>query len=429
MTAPPRDPEATSLVPVTPAGALVTPAVTLRTLLPKFLAWLRFVRERSENSVLAYEYDLESFVAFAEQGGLTDPNAVKAQHIEAYGAWLRQVRGLSASSVNRHRYAIKTFYRYLIREDIAPRNPADLVAALKVPKRLPTYLSIAEQEKLLAVLSNASSPSTRRTFAIIATMMFCGLRISEVSTLRPEDLDLQRGVLRVIGKGDRQRECPIIARLRTILHDYVTNVRPRLTTRRPSPWLFVSTRRWHGKSPFRTSPEWREDRQLPQRGLYAVITAAIEPVLGRPVHPHALRHSFASRLRENGAGIDLIREALGHASITTTMIYAHISTGKQRADIERFLEGDGGTSVLTTDRGAPRPEGEAPLPSRDVVTDTAAREPLAGGEVADVEPATTILEAAPAEERSRPAPTPAAVNAEQRAMRRAARKARRRERR
>jgi integrase/recombinase XerD len=343
-------PEVTTALVAQP-GALTTPAPTLRALVPKFLGWFEYVRERSPNTITSYRFDLATFVEFAEAQGLVDPAAIRVQHLEGFCAWLRQTRGLKASSVNRHVHALRTFWKWMQREEIVTRNPAADVALLKAPRRLPSFLTVGEQERVLAALAqpvalppswpsrqNAARRSLvrRRDFAIVACALLTGLRVSELSTLRLEDVNLDAGVLRVIGKGDKQREGVIIPRLAGILGDYLTFTRPRYTSRRPSEYFFVVGLRGTRLR----GPRWREDRPVPARVLYAIIRGAIEPLLGRPTHPHALRHSFASRLLEHGAGIELIQEGLGHSDIRSTMIYTHLSSRKRRHDIAKFLEGE-----------------------------------------------------------------------------------------
>ncbi len=305
---------------------------TLRALVPPFLTWLRFVRERSENTVDAYGHDLAAFLAFCDRGRLVRPDDVRPRHVDVFLAWLRQERGLKASSVNRHVHAVRSFYRWLVREDLATRNPAEGAVMLKAPRRLPKYLTVHEQERALAVLAKASSLVARRDYAMIATAILTGLRAHELATLPLAAVNLDAGVLRIVGKGDRERECVIIPRLAGILRGYLRDVRPVLMARRPASYMFLAARVGHG---------WKSERVIAPRVLYAAIRRRLEPILGRPVHPHVLRHSFASRLREHGAGLELIQEALGHASITTTVIYSHITDAKRKADVAKYLEGRG----------------------------------------------------------------------------------------
>jgi integrase len=143
---------------------------------------------------------------------------------------------------------------------------------------------------------------------------------------------LEAGTLTVVGMGDKQRECTVVPRLRGILRAYVAHVWPAIVGGRyGSPYLFTRT----GQHCARI----RAHLPLLTRLIYWILKHQVSPVVGRRVHTHMLRHSFASRLRENGAPLELIQDALGHANIGTTLIYAHVSTKKQRADIARYLEG------------------------------------------------------------------------------------------
>ena len=337
----------TALVPQ--GGPPAPPDPTLRVLLPRFLGWLRFVREKSANTVVAYTRDLSMFIDFSEQMGLVYPAHIRVQHVETYMAWLRQARGLKAASANRHLAAIRALFKWLVREDLAAKNPAEFVAPLKTPHRLPVYLSVAEQERLLAALAlpipphcKNRTPSARkwtrtwvRDRALVATLIFTGLRVSEISTLRLADVDLEAGTPRVVGKGDRERVGVIIPRLAEILRHYIVSVRPIFMARRPSDYLFISNLKGFA----RRGQSWRTDRPIPPRILHAVVSRRVESILGRPCWPHMLRHSFASRLREHGAGIELIQEALGHADVRSTMIYAHLTSAKRKTEIAKFLEG------------------------------------------------------------------------------------------
>jgi len=376
-----------ALVKAAPPPLLISVDDSLSSHAARFLSWLKFVRERSDATVAAYGFDLSAFLRFCTEGGLVRPVDVKVKHVELYMAWLRQTPnrkrrpGLhSAATANRHLGALRTFFKFLDREEVITRNPAAHAFMLRTGRRLPTYLTIPEQEHLLDVLIRDHSPTGQRDLAIVAIFLFAGLRLSEVTHLRLEHVDLAGERLRVIaGKGDKDRELVIVPRLRGILAAYLSDGRPLLVSRRmgrvirptppkrpnwateyyrdrrrhylsasseaeaqrlldahaPTPpkdagWLFVHARNGH-----------RDGEALESRTIHVLVRTKVVPIVGRKIHPHALRHSFASRLRENGADLQLIQEALGHTNIATTTIYAHLSTTKQRADITRFLEGEG----------------------------------------------------------------------------------------
>jgi integrase len=191
---------------------------TLAEYAPVFLKWLGFVRQRRENTVLAYGQDLETFLGFCAQAGLSRPDDVSFRHLEFYLGWLQTERGLKASSANRHVHALRTFWTWMVREEITTRNPAAQVFLLPTRKTLPGYLSIAEQEQLLEALAQDTSPLGVRDYALVATGLLTGLRCAELSHLQLGHLNLDAGVLRVVdGKGRKDRELPIIPRLERIL--------------------------------------------------------------------------------------------------------------------------------------------------------------------------------------------------------------------
>lgn len=304
---------------------------TLAEYAPVFLKWLGFVRQRRANTVLSYGEDLKTFLRFCAPAGLSKPDDVTFRHVEFYLGWLQAERGLKASSANRHLHALRTFWRWLIREGLATTNPAADVFMLPTRKTLPTYLGIQEQEKLLAHLARDPSPQGVRDHALVATALLTGLRCSELANLQLGHLDVDAGVLRVVdGKGRKDRELPVIPRLEAILRRYLATVRPALVTQ-PTPYVFVRVRGYgkitHGGSP------------LGPKGIFYTIRRLVLVTLNRPkAHPHMLRHSFASRLRENGADLQDIQEALGHAAITTTTMYAHITTRRRREKLAEYLK-------------------------------------------------------------------------------------------
>jgi integrase/recombinase XerD len=372
------------------AGALVPPGSgfltqrdrTLADYAPVFLKWLGFVRQRRENTVRSYGEDLKTFVGFCEQAGLSKPDDVSFRHLEFYLGWLQKERGVKATTANRHVHALRTFWKWMVREEITMKNPAADVFLLPTQKKLPRYLTIPEQEKLLEALAQDPTPLGCRDYALVATGLFTGLRCSELSRLQLGHLNLEAGILRVVdGKGRKDREMPIFPRLEHILRPYLEGTRPqllalpagyiaapraksrerswsvvhtlpngkrvrvaragsreeaeRLRAARPSslsinPYVFVrGSALWlpkHGAAP------------LGPRTVFITIRRLCEAALNRHVHPHMLRHSFASRLRENGADLQDIQEALGHAAITTTTMYAHLTTRRQREQLAKYLK-------------------------------------------------------------------------------------------
>ncbi|HUG36466.1 MAG TPA: site-specific integrase, partial [Candidatus Limnocylindrales bacterium] len=169
----------TALVRLAPPGPL-TRSTTLEALAPRFLTWLQFVRRRSENTIRAYEADLRVFLAFAHQAELVQPEDVNFRHLEFYLGWLQTERHAKPATANRHLHALRAFWRWARREGITTTDPAADTFTLPTPTKLPDYLSIAEQERVLEVLGALRTPLGRRDHAVIATALLTGLRCSEL---------------------------------------------------------------------------------------------------------------------------------------------------------------------------------------------------------------------------------------------------------
>ena len=265
--------------------------------------------------------------------GVVQPRDVTFNLLEMWFAMRLKGDGRKATSVNRARYALVTYFKFLRRQGIVQHDPVADTFAMPEPKRLPKYLTIPEQERVLAAFAAKPSLTGRRNYALIATALLCGLRVGELASAKITDLDLEAGTLTVIGKGDKQRVCTVVPRLRAILADYLARTWPKMVGGQyGSPYLFV-------RAGVKGIAERRRQEPLLTRSLYYILRHRVSPLVGRPVFPHMLRHSFASRLREHGAPLELIQEALGHESILTTTIYAHLSTTKRRNDIAKYLEG------------------------------------------------------------------------------------------
>lgn len=312
--------------------SLVTePGRTLAELAPVFLKWFSLIRRRAENTCQGYRMDLAAFLEFCTQAGLTHPDDVRVQHIEIFMAVLIEQRGLQPASVNRHLHALRSFWKWMQREEITGKNPAAQAFLLKSSKRLPRYLSVSEQDRLYRTLALDHSPTGVRDYALHATLGLGGLRCAELSTLRLTDVDLEAGEMRVIGKGDKERLVPIIPLLASILRHYLTDSRPVLLAGRSSPYVFVRVGTWGWK---------HEGQALDRRSVWRIVRQTLKRVLGMEQgHPHALRHSFASRVRENGGTLQDLQEVMGHANIATTARYAHLVTSSQRRRMVTLIQG------------------------------------------------------------------------------------------
>ena len=283
-----------------------------------FLRYVRTERRLSAHTEAAYRRDLADFSAFL--GGHMDLPGWGWADVDRLDirSWLSELdgRGLKRSTVARKLSAVRAFYRFLHRTDVVSHNPARLVRTPRKRKELPGYLTRGQAEALfesLEAYATADRPLAVRDRAIIETVYSCGLRLAEVQGLDDGDLDLRRGFVKVVGKGDKERIVPIGARAREALAEYlarrvdVSSREPRSGPGRP---LFISRR------------GTRLSRRQIQRSVGAWLAWAAE---GEKLSVHALRHTFATHMLDEGADLLAVKELLGHSSLSTTRIYTHTS--------------------------------------------------------------------------------------------------------
>jgi integrase/recombinase XerD len=279
-----------------------------------FLHYLMAECGVSPNTLAAYRSDIMRFARWRKAHAPGRLATLDVADLAGYVDYLGRC-GLAPSSVGRHLASLSTFFRFLIFDGRLTENVAKLLVAPVVWDRLPTVLGPQAVERLLAAPS-AETRLGRRDRAALETLYATGCRASEVVGLRPADLDLQGGMARCIGKGDKERIVPIGARARAALADYLRRDRPALVARRPeTASVFVS----------------RSGRPLSRVGLWRVVkTHAMAAGLKGNVSPHTLRHSFATHLLAGGADLRAVQEMLGHASIATTQIYTRVELSRLR---------------------------------------------------------------------------------------------------
>ena len=276
-------------------------------LVQEYLAYLRVERGRSQNTVSAYEADLRDYLRFLDERGITAINDVDRQAIADYEAEL--FGRYAASSVDRHVSAVKGFHRFLVREGLAAHNPADSLRQPKAPDRLPDVLSIEQVEALLD-RPLAAGPLPLRDQAILEVLYGCGLRVSELTGLDLADLYLDEGFLRVMGKGAKERVSPISGKALQALRAYLAEARGELLKpyAKPTPAVFLNAR----------------GGRLTRQSVHRIVADAGLAIGIENLHPHTLRHSFATHMLAGGADLRVIQEILGHADLSTTQIYTHV---------------------------------------------------------------------------------------------------------
>lgn len=300
----------------------------MRNLVDDFLVYLRHERGQSEQTQKTYAALLLNFVAWAEARGLNEWAQVKLSDLTAFLEFERTralktqpeevVRKLSSESLYLQIAALRAFYNFAEAEKFLAQNIATNLALPRRWKRLPKSLSNAEIERLLTA-GPTEDPASLCDQAVLELAYASGLRLAELRGVRLEHLHLEAGFLTVIGKGNKERVVPVGRQAVAAIERYLAAGRPKLLTAKSPANLFLNRR---GR-PFAASTMWARIKGRVRRAA-----------IGRNVTPHSLRHSFATHLLENGADLRVIQELLGHANITTTEVYTHVTTSRLR-DIHR----------------------------------------------------------------------------------------------
>lgn len=286
--------------------------------LDRFLESLVVERGLRQNSLEAYERDLTRYLTYLAGRG-RQATTLDRTDVPRYLLALRDA-GLSPRSVARHLSAIRQFHRFLVRQGQSAEDPTAHLETPRPWQRLPGVLSSEEVDRLLAPRADAT-PRELRNRAMLELMYASGLRVSELVGLRLGDLDLAVGIVRVVGKGDKERLVPVGDAAAAGLRVYLRDGRPHLTTSRPTDMFFLGR---HGGG-------------LTRQMFWNVIKkAAVDAGITKPVTPHTLRHSFATHLLEHGADLRSVQLMLGHADIATTQVYTHLSRSHLKAIYDKF---------------------------------------------------------------------------------------------
>ena len=300
----------------------------MQTLVEDFLQYLRHERGQSDNTARTYAALLGRFVEWAAEHKLTDWKQVELKHLMAFLQHERErpladepkesTKRLSSESVYLEIAALRAFYKFAESEGHVPVNVAENLSLPRRWKRLPKALSNDEITKLL-VPESPESPESLRDQAILELAYASGLRLAELKGVRLEQLHLDAGFINIIGKGNKERVVPVGRKAVEAMNRYLTTGRPKLVTSKSPANVFLTKR----GTPFASVTLWL---RIKRRVLRAGVS--------RNITPHMLRHSFATHLLEHGADLRVIQELLGHANISTTEIYTHV-TGNRLRDVHR----------------------------------------------------------------------------------------------
>ncbi len=276
--------------------------------LKEYLSVLSLEKNLSHNTVISYKNDITSFIAFLSSKNIDDPSQITYLHLSDFFKQLNEL-GLSKTSAARYYSSLKGFFKYLFQSNYIKSNPIEKVETPKLSKNLPNVLSINEVEKVL------NQPDTNNKFglrdkAILELFYACGVRISELLNLKISDLFFNEEMIRVFGKGSKERLIPIGESAINWITKYLKNSRPLLMKKLKSEnYVFLNSR----------------GTKLSRMGVWKIVDRYVnEAGIKKEVHPHTFRHSFATHLLEGGADLRAVQEMLGHSDISTTQIYTHI---------------------------------------------------------------------------------------------------------
>ena len=285
----------------------------------QFLNYLLVEKGLSRATLESYSADLLRYADFMQQSGRDTASVEDTALILKHLINLRN-EGLGARSRARHLVSVRGFYRFLAQEKVLPLDPSKLVDLPKTTLKLPDVLNQAEVQRLLNA-PDGQKPSGLRDAAMLEVLYAAGLRVSELISLKVQDVQLEAGFVRVMGKGSKERIVPIGQYAREKVLFYLEHARARMVKERSSPYLFVA----------------RAGRPLTRQGFWKLLHRYARAAgLYKKVTPHSLRHSFASHLLEGGADLRAVQVMLGHADISTTQIYTHVASDRLKELHRRF---------------------------------------------------------------------------------------------
>jgi len=288
-------------------------------LIDSFLDYLSVERALAKNTILAYRADLNLYLDFINRRGIMILSKVSKNDIVDFMLFQKE-QGISATSISRRLAAIRMFHRFLARERVLKSDPTTLIDSPKLWKKVPDTLSLNEVEALI------SQPDVRdhqglRDKAILETLYATGMRVSELCGLKANNINLDIGFLRCVGKGNKERIIPLGKKAIHSINRYLESSRPHFLKQKTSEFLFVS----------------RSGVKLSRQSVWKLIKRYAKAAkIKKLIKVHTLRHSFATHLLERGADLRSVQEMLGHSNISTTQIYTHIDKERLKTIHQTF---------------------------------------------------------------------------------------------
>jgi integrase/recombinase XerD len=276
-------------------------------LINDFIDYLRFERRLSKNTVLSYNRDLEKYSFFIKKSKIKEITNISNDQILYFLEFLYKTQ--TSSSVSRILSTLRTFYKYLVRNQKIQKNPFSSIKNPKQPKKLIEILDEKEVKKFLESIPDSSYLETRDK-AMLELLYSCGMRVSEITDLKLSNIDLDEGLIRFIGKGNKERIVPVGDTAREYLEKYLRNSRHNIEREHKYENVFLN----------------KDGRNITRQGLWKIIKKYASRInSGKNLYPHLFRHSYATHMLERGADLRIVQELLGHSSISTTEIYTNIN--------------------------------------------------------------------------------------------------------
>jgi integrase/recombinase XerD len=277
-------------------------------LIDHFIHFLTVEKGLAANTLESYQRDMVAYTTYLRNHGVTDIRDSTRAHIIGYLLSLQE-KGRATATLSRNLASIRAFYQFLIRDNYLEKDPSIHLETPKIEKRLPKVLSVEEVERLLDG-PQINHPAGLRDKAMLELLYATGIRVSELVSLSLGDVNLEMGFVKCLGKGSKERIIPLGSMAIRIVRQYIEVGRPKMLKEKDETALFLN----------------HLGKQITRQGFWKIIKRYAQQVnIRTEITPHTLRHSFATHLIENGADLRSVQEMLGHADISTTQIYTHVT--------------------------------------------------------------------------------------------------------
>ncbi|MFC1949725.1 site-specific tyrosine recombinase XerD [Chloroflexota bacterium] len=290
----------------------------------RFLNYLSVEKGFSENTQEAYRNDLSQLASFIEEDAAKRNASPSWANFNRQGMLSYQLnlkeRNYAATTLARKVAAAKSFFKFMVAEKYMTENPTENIASPNVGRLLPKPISISQVRRLLEQPAKLSTPEAKRDNAMLSLLYASGMRVSELISLNLGDVDTEGGFVRCFGKGNKERLIPIAQRASSAVEEYLKEGRPRLVRSDAEKALFLN----------------RRGKRLTRQGFWQILKGHAKAAgLDKEITPHTLRHSFATHMLSGGADLRSVQELLGHANISTTQVYTHLTSDHVRRTYEK----------------------------------------------------------------------------------------------